>query len=79
MPKYAVDIVRSEVATVVVEAENRYEAIDKAYQTAIHVPEDKWFPTEEYSAACYLSEDEWIEEGYDSFYEDGIGYLSAKL
>lgn len=77
MNKYAVDVIRSDSTTIVVEAENEDEAIVKAGEIANNIPSSKWGCHDDYEIDIYDELDELIQLGYKVDYQDGIGYLTA--
>jgi hypothetical protein len=77
MKKYAVDVVRSDSTTIVVEAENEDEAIVKAGEIANNIPRHKWGCHDDYEIDIYDELNELIRLGYKVEYEDGMEYLTV--
>jgi len=77
MIKYAVDVIRSESITIVVEAENEDEAIVIASETAWNISRHEWSGCDDYEIDIYDELNELIELGYKVEYRDGVGFLTA--
>jgi len=75
MKKYAVDIARSDLVTIVVEAKDEDEAITKASDVAWNIPSNEWHGCDDYEIDIYDELNELIRLGYKAVYRDGIGYL----
>lgn len=76
MKKYAVDIFASKAATVVVDAEDRDEAIVKAGEIAWNLPREEWSDCDDYDIKIYLDEDQFLAEGYVIVNRHGLEFLS---
>ena len=76
MKKYAVDILRSDSVTIVVEAEDRETALNKACEIAWNIPSDEWCSCEDYQVDIYDELDELVKLGYSVAYRHEIGFLT---
>ena len=77
MKKYAVDIARSDLVTIVVEAEDENEAIVKAGEIAWNIPNDEWHGCDDYEIDIYDDLNELIRLGYKSEYRNGLEFLTT--
>jgi hypothetical protein len=77
MNKYAVDVVRSDSVTIVVEAENENDAIVKAGEIAWNISSSEWSNCDDYEIDIYDELNELIRLGYTVSYRDGVGFLTV--